>query len=508
MKQTKLLCIFDGFGIGDQTNNNAIYKAKTPNYDKIRQIYSQSKIDASAIAVGLPKGQMGNSEVGHLNIGAGRVVKQTLPKIDDAIATNDILTKSQLKEFITKTKQANNICHLLGVLSDGGVHGHINHILALVEILTKAEIKVYIHAILDGRDTAPSSALKFLTDFSHQIKTNDKAHIVSLTGRYYIMDRDNNWDRVKLSYDAIIAADALQVNDFAEYIKSSYDSKITDEFIKPVISKNYQGIKDGDSVFLSNFRADRARQISQALFIKDFNHLDRVKVVDFASQISMTSYSKELDNYLPHLFPVEIPQNTLSEVLSNLGKTQLHIAETEKYAHVTFFFNGGIEKPFKGEDRILIPSTDVATFDLKPEMSAHEVTEKLLIAIESKQYDFIVVNYANPDMVGHTGNFEASVNAIETLDKILGQLQTAILAINGEMILTADHGNIEFMYDLETKAPHTAHTLNFVPFIVISSIKYDLVDGKLCDIAPTVLKLMNITQPKEMSGQSLIKTNE
>ncbi|MBT4989888.1 MAG: 2,3-bisphosphoglycerate-independent phosphoglycerate mutase [Rickettsiales bacterium] len=507
-KDTVVLCILDGFGISESTEHNAIYQADTPNWDRLIKQYPISRIDASGSSVGLPNGQMGNSEVGHLNIGAGRIVKQLLPLINSEIECGKVKDRPILQDFIRNTKAGNNICHLVGIISDGGVHGYMEHVLAFAEILAAANIQVYIHAILDGRDTAPESALDFLSVVQNRIKSQSNIKIASVTGRYYAMDRDNNWERVKLAYDNIIRGNVNQISDINAYIKESYANNITDEFIMPATISGFAGISDNDSIFFTNFRSDRARQIANALFQDDFTGFERSQKVNFATTLSMAEYSSDLTEILPCLFPVEMPKNTLSDVLADSGLRQLHIAETEKYAHVTFFFNGGAEAPKQGEDRILIPSPNVATFDMQPEMSAVKITEKLVEAINIGQYDFIVVNYANADMVGHTGNFSAAIKAVEVLDDLVARVSDAVIANNGNLIITADHGNIEQMYDQRQDQKHTAHTLNDVPCLLISQQDYNISNGKLCDLAPTILEIMHITQPDEMTGKSLIMEND
>ena len=394
------------------------------------------------------------------------------------------------------------------MLSSGGVHSHQEHILYLAKTIASHNIKTYIHGFLDGRDVAPKSAKDSISNFLQQIAGFSNISLASICGRYYAMDRDNNWDRVALSYQAIQAADAVKTDDFIKAIDVSYHNDISDEFIKPHISNNYIGMQDGDGFLIANFRADRVRQIISAFLDPNFDvdhNFSRETLVKFSAQIGMVEYSQDINNYLPCLFSNEVPENTLSEILAAHKMQQLHIAETEKYAHVTFFFNGGKEQAQIGEDRILVPSPAVATYDLKPEMSAYEVTEKLLNAIKQQKYDFIVVNYANPDMVGHTGNWQAAKAAVEHIDKILGQLKSSILEIAGNMIISADHGNIEYMFDNDKNQVHTAHTLNQVPFVLISNTQdFNLSDGKLSDIAPTILELMNITQAKEMTGKSLL----
>jgi 2,3-bisphosphoglycerate-independent phosphoglycerate mutase len=507
MKNTFLLCILDGFGESLKQQHNAIANAKTPNWDYIKKTFPNSCLQTSGEAVGLPEGQMGNSEVGHMNIGAGRVMLQLLPRINKAITDNDIVSKAEFKLFIENLKNTGGVCHLFGMLSDGGVHGHMDHVIYLAKIIAKEGVKVDLHCFLDGRDAPPQSGLKYLANMLDAIKDCKDIRIASIVGRYYAMDRDSNWDRVKIAYDAYICGDAVKTSDFLAALKLSYVNNEFDEFVKPIIAEDFTGIKDGDGFFISNYRADRVRQIITMFLDDDFAKVSREKV-KFSAVLGMAEYAKEINEFLPSLFPTEFPKNILADVFAEKQYKQLHIAETEKYAHVTFFFNGGIEKPKKGEDRILVPSPKVSTYDLKPQMSADLVTDKLIAAVRSGVYDFIVVNYANPDMVGHTGVYESALDAVEKIDEILGKLSKEILAIKGQMIITADHGNIEEMYDEDNQQPHTAHSMNPVPFVVINSRSdIQLHDGKLSDIAPTILELMNIEKPSEMTGKSLLRKN-
>lgn len=493
-----LLCILDGFGIGDEKNpHNAIAQAKTPNYDRFLKSYPHSKLETSGLAVGLPEGQIGNSEVGHMSIGAGRVIFQDLPKINNAILDGSLEKNPNLQKLIFDLQKSKKSCHLLGLLSDGGVHSHINHIIYLSEILEKNNIKTHIHAFLDGRDVAQKSALEFLDK-----KIINK--ISTISGRYFAMDRDNKWDRIQKSYNVILNGIGENFENANLAIKNSYQKDITDEFIEPCKINNYQGIENGDALIFCNFRADRARQLSTAILDLNFNKFE-TKAINFSHCLALTKYSDELNKFYKILFPNDKITNSLPEILAKNNLTQLRIAETEKYAHVTFFFSCGIENEMKGEERILINSPNVATYDLKPEMSANEVGEKLQEAIRSKKFDFIVVNYANSDMVGHSGKLEPAIKACETIDEQLGLLEKEILTQNGTMLISADHGNIECMID-ENDKPHTSHTTNLVPFILVanetSNIKLE--DGALKDIAPTVLNLLNLEKPKEMTGKNLI----
>ncbi len=506
MKKTTLLCILDGWGHRIETEFNAIASANTPNWDKISAKYPKNLLNTSGKFVGLPDGQMGNSEVGHMNIGCGRIMLQLLPKINQAISENNIIQKEEFQDFVTKIHKSGGVCHLLGLLSDGGVHGHIDHLIYLAKQLARLNIKVKIHGFLDGRDVAQKSALKFLDYLQKQIKEQNNIEIATLAGRYFGMDRDNNWDRIAKNYTAISQAEGIKVTDFKEKIESYYQEGITDEFIPPLIAENYQAIAAGDGLFITNFRADRARQIIRSFLANEFDGFAR-KQHQFAAILGMAEYANDIDQYLPILFPSKIPQNTLADIISAQGLRQLHIAETEKYAHVTFFFNGGVEEPKAREERILIASPNVKTYDLQPEMSAPKVTAQLIEALKSGKYDFIVVNFANPDMVGHSGVWQAAISAVEQIDESLGKLEREIIAIGGNMLITADHGNIEYMFDKNTNQPHTAHTLNPVPLILVSPLNFNLNSGSLCDIAPTILELMSIKKPKEMTGKSLLEKN-
>ena len=487
-----LLCILDGWGIGDEADsNNAIARANTPNYKRFLATYPHSQLETSGLAVGLPLGQMGNSEVGHMTIGAGRVIFQDLPRINNAIADGSLAKNLQLQKLISEKKT----CHLMGLLSDGGVHSHIDHIIFLAEFLAKNGVKVLLHAFLDGRDVSQKSALGYLDQCKN-------IEIATVSGRYYAMDRDNKWDRIELATNAIISATTFSEGekfpDAISAVKNSYEKNLTDEFIKPCVIGTYSGIEEGDALLFCNFRADRARQISEKLFEK----------VKFSHAFALTEYSEKLNNFYGILFPSAEVKNSLPEILSARGLTQLRIAETEKYAHVTFFFSCGQEKEFPGEERILIKSPAVATYDLQPEMSSGEVGEKLRAAISSEKFDFILVNYANPDMVGHSGMLDPAIKAAEAIDAQLAQLEKIILEKDGLMLISADHGNIECMLDAKHQ-PHTSHTTNPVPLILVgknvSGLR--LRNGALCDIAPTILHLMKIAQSQEMSGRNLLLTN-
>jgi 2,3-bisphosphoglycerate-independent phosphoglycerate mutase len=500
-----VLCILDGWGWRVDKIDNAIAAAKTPNYTHLLDC-PHALLSTSGRAVGLPAGQMGNSEVGHMNIGAGRVVTQDLPRIDDAIADGSIAKTKALTDLIAKTKASKGAVHLMGLLSPGGVHSHQDHIAALARILSEAGLKVRVHAFLDGRDTPPKSAIGFVSTFGRAIENFDGVKIATVVGRYYAMDRDKRWDRVEKAYEAIVDAKPKHSGAALAAIEESYRANVTDEFVVPVAVSSYTGVKDGDTLLFANFRADRAREISLALLDPKFNGFARKHVAKFAAAASLTEYSEQLNAFMTPLFPPEDIRETLGEYAAGQGLKQLRVAETEKYAHVTFFLNGGREEPFAGEDRILVPSPKVATYDLKPEMSALEITAKLEAAIASGKYDLIVVNYANPDMVGHTGIMDAAIKAVDTIDGCLGRLKVAVTKAGGVLLITADHGNIEMMRDPETGEPHTAHTTFDVPIIVVNA-KQDvkLSDGRLADVAPTLLDLMGLAKPRAMSGHSLVE---
>lgn len=506
-----VLAILDGFGESPITEHNAIAQANTPALDSLKAQYPSGLINASELHVGLPAGQMGNSEVGHMNIGSGRVVMQDLPRIDQAVADGTLAKNPELIAFADKLKKSGGVCHLMGLVSPGGVHSHQAHMAALANMLTDMGITVKLHAFLDGRDTPPQSALEYLKQFH---KAFSKKDFVTVSGRYYAMDRDKRWERVELAYNALVEGAKATAATSEKVVEASYAKKVTDEFVLPATTEDadtrsdYHGMKDGDAIFMTNFRADRAREILEALLDPEFKGFARRKVIKFAAALGMVEYSTKLNNFMASLFTPESLTNILGELISNKGMKQLHIAETEKYAHVTFFFNGGREEPFPGEERILVPSPRVATYDLQPEMSAGEVTDKLVCAIESGKFDFIVVNYANCDMVGHTGNIEATIKAVEAVDTGIGRVWAAIEKMNGALIVSADHGNAEQMHDDHTHQAHTAHTLNLVPAIIaakhLKGQKPKMREGKLADLAPTVLQLMNIAQPKEMTGRSLL----
>lgn len=501
-----LLCILDGWGWRpDGAADNAIAQGRTPNYTWLLQECPHALLQTSGSAVGLPKGQMGNSEVGHMNIGSGRVVAQDLPRIDVAIEDGSLARRPALLELLNKVKTAAGAVHIMGLLSPGGVHSHQDHIAALVKIFAAASVPVFVHAFLDGRDTPPKSAKGFLEKFLGDIDGLAGVRLATLSGRYYAMDRDKRWDRVEKCYAALVDADARRFDDAFAALDSSYGENVNDEFVLPCVLGDYAGIEDGDALLFANFRADRAREISAALLDPGFVGFNRARVVQFCAAAGLTEYSDALKRFMTAIFPPENVRETLGEVIAQHHLQQLRIAETEKYAHVTFFLNGGREEQFAGEDRILVPSPKVATYDHKPEMSAYQVTEQLEEAIASGKYDLIVCNYANPDMVGHTGVMDAAVKAVDTIDECLGRLRAALEKAGGVMLLTADHGNIEMMEDPHTHEPYTAHTTLDVPIIALGAPKGARLDnGRLADVAPTMLDLMGIAKPDLMTGHSLL----
>jgi 2,3-bisphosphoglycerate-independent phosphoglycerate mutase len=501
-----VLCILDGWGHRTDPSYNAILDARTPNYDRLIATCPQSLIDASESFVGLPKGQMGNSEVGHMNLGAGRVAVPELPRIDNAIEDGSFAKHPILAELVATLKKSGGACHLLGLASPGGVHSHQDHLVFLANHIAGAGVPVWIHAFLDGRDMPPRSALDCLKQIEAGLKKDLPITFATVAGRYYPMDRDKRWERVTLGYEAIVDAKGESAKTAKEAVDKGYAAGQDDEFVKPTVIDGYKGMKDGDGLLMFNFRGDRARQILTALLDPRFDGFNRSRVVKFAMAVGMVDYSAALNPFLKTLFPPATIKMGLGETVSKAGLKQLRIAETEKYAHVTFFFNGGEERVFNGEERILVPSPKVATYDLKPEMSAPEVTDKLIEAIGSGKFDLIVVNYANSDMVGHTGNLDAAIKAIEALDAALGRLMDAVKKAGGVLFVTADHGNAEQMYDETTHQKHTQHTLNRVPALLFGAPAdiRSLSDGKLADVAPTMLALMGVAQPKEMTGHSLL----
>ena len=503
MKKPLLLMILDGFGIAEK-KGNAIAAANTPNIDKIFSQNPITSIGASGLNVGLPEGQMGNSEVGHTNIGAGRVVYQELTRITKSIEDSSFFENPEFNKALENVKKYNSSLHLIGLLSNGGVHSHNSHLYALIDLAKRKGIKnVYIHAFLDGRDVAPTSGKNFIVECENKIKEIGIGKIATVMGRYYAMDRDNRWERVQKAYDAMVFGEGKHCDSPSGAVQASYDEGITDEFVVPVVCCDNSNIKSNDSVIFFNFRPDRAREITRTLVDPNFDGFERKKGMFPLTFVCMTQYDATMPNVLVAFKPQSLA-NTFGEYISNKGLTQLRIAETEKYAHVTFFFNGGIEKSYENEDRILVPSPKVATYDMQPEMSAYIVTDKILDSIKSGKYDVIILNYANCDMVGHTGVFEAAVKAVEAVDTCVGKVTEAIAAMGGVTIITADHGNADKMID-ENNKPFTAHTTNPVPFCVIG---YDCElksGGKLADIAPTMLNILDLPIPEEMDGISLIK---
>ncbi len=508
-KQTKLLIILDGWGHSETKENNAIAMAKTPVWDKFNENFSRSLINTSGKNVGLPGEQMGNSEVGHLNLGAGRVVKQDFTRIHNELEDGDFFRNPILKNSLEYANDNNKAVHIMGLLSDGGVHSHEEQIHGMLEMTQKRGCKnVYLHMFTDGRDCAQKSAKKYIQKLEDKIKELGTGEIASIIGRYFSMDRDNRWSRVRCAYELVSKGKSKFLAKTAiDAIDMAYDRGETDEFIQSTSIKAPTKIRKGDVLIFMNYRADRARQITQAFADENFQGFSRGTFIP-TQFICLTEYKKDFN--LPIAYPSSKLNNVLGKYLSNLGMTQLRIAETEKYAHVTFFLNGGVEKPFNGEDRVLIPSPDVATYDLQPEMSAFELSDELVENIESQKYDLIICNFANTDMVGHSGNLEAAIKAVEAVDACLGIVYQAIHEINGEMLITADHGNAEQMINPETGEVHTAHTNNPVPLIFISDRKATIAKpehGALSDIAPTLLAMMGIEQPEEMTGTSLLTFN-
>ena len=504
-----ILMILDGVGIADENPGNAFKLANTPNLDRLFAKYKNTHIKTSGIAVGLPEGQMGNSEVGHTNIGAGRIVYQELTRITKQINEGTFFENDVFKKAIDNVKKNNSSLHLMGLVSDGGVHSHMDHLIALLELAKRENIeKVYVHAFLDGRDTPPTSAIDYLKKLEEKMSEIGVGKIATLEGRYYAMDRDNRWDRIKLAYDAIANGIGNNFKTVQKAIENSYEAQEFDEFVKPIVivddnSNSIGTVESNDSVIYFNFRPDRARELTRAFTDKEFENFE-TKKLDNLFFVTMTQYDETLKN-LEIAYKPQVLKNTFGEYISKLGYTQLRIAETEKYAHVTFFFNGGEEKTYEGEDRILVPSPKVATYDLKPEMSAYEVTSNLVQAIEDKKYDVIVVNYANGDMVGHTGNIEKAIQAVEAVDDCVGKVISKLESVGGEALITADHGNCEYMLDLKTGEVITSHSTFDVPLIVVSDRVKSVKPGRLCDLTPTLLELMGEEKPSEMTGESLIE---
>lgn len=509
-KKPMVLIILDGFGLNDRRDYNAVAVANTPVLDNLMKTCPFKKGYASGLAVGLPDGQMGNSEVGHMNLGAGRIIYQELTRIQKDIEEGTFFENKALLSAVDNCKKNNSALHLMGLLSDGGVHSHNSHLYALLELAKKQGLSdVYVHCFLDGRDTPPKSGRDFIKELVDKMSEIGVGKIATIMGRYYAMDRDNRWDRVEKAYAAMAYGEGNKALDPIMAIENSYGADVTDEFVIPTViehdGKAVATIKDGDSVIFFNFRPDRAREITKPFCIDDFSDFERKTGRIKTDFVCFTDYDVTIPNKEVAFEKVEI-KNTFSEYMAKLGKTQLRTAETEKYAHVTFFFNGGVEKPYPGEDRILVNSPKVATYDLQPEMSAYDVCDVLCNAIRSNKYDAIICNFANPDMVGHTGVMDAAVKAIEAVDVCLGKAVEALREVDGVMFICADHGNSDQMIDYETGEPHTAHTTRPVPFILVNADpSYDLMeDGKLCDVVPTMLDLMELPQPEEMTGHSLL----
>ena len=509
-KKPTVLLILDGYGLNDKTEGNAIAMAKTPVMDRLMAEYPFVKGNASGMAVGLPEGQMGNSEVGHLNMGAGRIVYQELTRITKSIADGDFFTNEAFKKAVANCKENGSALHLLGLLSDGGVHSHNTHLYGLLELAKREGLtNVFVHAFLDGRDTAPTSGKGFLEELQAKMDEIGVGKIATISGRYYAMDRDNRWERVEKAYCALAFGEGKKATNAINAIKASYDEEIVDEFVVPTVieedGKPLTQIKENDSVIFFNFRPDRAREITRAFCDETFSGFERKNGYFPLTYVTFTEYDPTIPNHSVAFHKVEI-KNTFGEFLAEHGLKQLRLAETEKYAHVTFFFNGGVEEPNKDEERQLVKSPAVATYDLQPEMSAKAVDDHLVDAIKGQAYDVIICNFANPDMVGHTGVQDATIKAIETVDECIGKAVDAILEVNGQMFICADHGNAEQLVDYQTGAPFTAHTTNPVPFILVNADKsYTLREnGCLADIAPTLIELMGMEQPKDMTGKSLL----
>lgn len=509
-KKTTVLMILDGYGLNDRKDHNAVAEANTPVMDKLMKEYPFVKGNASGMAVGLPEGQMGNSEVGHLNMGAGRIVYQELTRITKEIQDGTFFENPALVKAMENCKANDSALHIYGLVSDGGVHSHITHLYGVLEMAKKFDLKkVYVHCFLDGRDTPPASGKGYVEQLEEEMKKLGVGKVASVCGRYYAMDRDNNYDRVELAYKALTKGEGLTAESATTGIQASYDRDETDEFVKPTVvvedGKPVATIQDKDSIVFINFRPDRAREITHAFCDDDFKGFERGKRLD-VTYVCFSDYDPTIPNKDVAFHKIAVT-NTFGEWLAANDMTQARIAETEKYAHVTFFFNGGVEEPNKGEDRILVNSPkDVATYDLKPEMSAYEVCDKLCAAIKSEKYDVIIINFANPDMVGHTGVEAAAIKAVETVDECVGKAVDALLSVNGTMFICADHGNCEQLVDYETGAPFTAHTTNPVPFILVNyDPAYTLKEGGcLADIVPTLIETMGMTKPVEMTGTSLL----
>lgn len=508
MKKPVALVILDGWGNNPNHNFNAVFSANTPNFDRLASTYPTTEIGASGMDVGLPEGQMGNSEVGHLNIGAGRIIYQELTRITKSILDGDFFENPELLRAVKNAKDNDKALHLFGLLSDGGVHSHIEHLKGFIDLAKKNGLeKVYIHAFLDGRDTPPMSALEYIADIEAYMAKEGVGKIATVSGRYYSMDRDKRWERVELAYKTLVNGEGKGFNSAKELVEANYAEGVNDEFVVPGViledGKPMATVSEGDSVIFFNYRPDRAREITRAIVDENFDGFERTYFK--TTYVCLTQYDLTMPNVTVAYAPQTI-DNTLGTYIASKGLNQLRIAETEKYAHVTFFFNGGVEEANLNEDRALIPSPKVATYDLQPEMSAPELTETLLGKLEEDKYDLIICNFANPDMVGHTGVFDAAVKAVETVDTCLGKIADKIISLGGSLIITADHGNAEMMVDYVTGGPFTAHTTNLVPVILAGAGDVTLkTGGKLCDLAPTLLELLGLDQPVEMTGTSLLQ---
>ena len=506
-KKLTMLMILDGFGKNPNKEGNAIELANTPNIDELMKKNPTTTIYTSGLAVGLPEGQMGNSEVGHTNIGAGRIVYQELTRITKSIEDGDFFSNQELVAAIENCQKNNSKLHIMGLLSDGGVHSHMRHLFAVLELAKRKGFEdVYVHCFLDGRDTPPASAEGYILKLEEKMKEKGVGKIATIAGRFYAMDRDKRWQRVQKAYDAMVKGEGVKATSAEMAIEASYQKEVFDEFVEPTViysgDKPIAKIENNDSVIFFNFRPDRAREITRTLVDKDFSDFKTEKLNLYF--VCFTQYDETMPNV--HIaFKPTVLKNTFGEYISNNGLTQLRIAETEKYAHVTFFFNGGNEKQYPGEDRILVPSPKVETYDMKPEMSAYEVTEKVLEQIENEKYNAIILNFANPDMVGHTGSLDAAIKAVEAIDECVGKIVKAVEKVNGVLLITADHGNAEQMIDYKTGEPHTAHTTNPVPLILVGMEDIKLKEGKLADLAPTMLDIMGLEKPEEMTGESLIE---
>jgi 2,3-bisphosphoglycerate-independent phosphoglycerate mutase len=498
-----MLVILDGWGWREDAADNAVRQARTPTFDRLWSTCPHTFLRTSGRDVGLPDGQMGNSEVGHLNIGAGRVVMQDLPRISDAVANGQIASTAALTGLAACLKETRGTCHLVGLISPGGVHSHQDHAVALARIMVDNDIPAVLHVFTDGRDTPPRSAAEYVAEVAKALPR--QVPIVTVCGRYYAMDRDNRWDRVSKAYDLLVEGIGARATSPLASIEAAYSADQNDEFVLPAVIGDYSGMKDGDAILSFNFRSDRVRELLGALLEPDFKGFDRRRTVRFSAAVGMTEYSAALNRRLSTMFPAQSLDNVLGKVVANAGRTQVRMAETEKYPHVTYFLNGGEETPYPGEQRIMVPSPKVATYDLQPEMSAPELTDKAVAAIKSGKYDLVVLNFANPDMVGHTGSLPAAVKAVEAVDAGLGRIADAITEAGGALLFTADHGNCEQMRDPETGGPHTAHTTNPVPVVLMGGGDVTLSEGRLADLAPTVLALMGLAQPAEMTGRSLLR---